>query len=1414
MIYIFHLMINFDPVFVDLYNAQAGFTQLSPHEMLVLMAKFRHSLSFKWIQSIPENTQEVLKVVIITLLHLTEERNTGIRLAAYSTIGTLILTVAPYSPSTFINAFGDAITSLPVSPKISIAIINTFMCLMKFVSPVRIQSFVENMPILHHFGADISDFIQYLPKTMPMMKKLPPEFQQSILKSLVTACGREPNGHFAASISGLIHHNRELLIPDLQKYLIRNKFSIAAIWIGPILFSDKKNYEIMDDEGKEFFLSNSFAQLKENPLNLSLFEYSCRIIAFAMRYSKSKDELIALKDRFKGNLLDNYQLQYRTALMAIPCDNINLLIDNPEEPESVRAVRLSAISNYFFDHIETVDADQIAKIMYDLHNTHNDLYSSLIDNFSKCINLMFTKCKEQHHIDLLKFIFSKKNSNWVQDVKVVQLIRNINVDLCRRNIPEYPKIVINLLLEHTISPTDTLFEEAVEALKKFASYETIVEILVGVKDSDWISENIVYKRFYLLHQLARLFKVHYFSYFVGIAYECLFFCDSLKTHSVIFAFLSHTKVTYLPDNVKQFSFNFIEKYYYMYSHCPIDDKSDVETLSTDFMDYDADIVTNPLIDHKNALSHLKNCYAFLCSLPQNLLNDKERLYRYSIAFVTIFDKYALEMAAKLAVGHKKSEEFVWNLSIDTFKTTSDDDVAASCCNIFVNDQRILPPFIETMLEQFIGEKCTANPELLFLCLLNVDQANHEKVVAAVPTVLSWLSVQNGIVLLFKLIQIVGRDIIPSIRDEYGLALLQYANEFQGKYAESVRNYLKLTDFADVPLEEPTLNENLLVFMENEPMIRLKNPDKIDLNHWMFIFDHVYLFDLSDLSDYIDTHRSVFAKVKAESLAKSYVRNFSLKKVTNVSKFPSTSPLLSLNTFIEEPALIKSFAIFRNQSISQTLFNDMVKCTVESQNVSTLTELLRFAILTNQKVQITIEDDIFFHDELIRFTALLNPSIVMKKLNIKKDPSLIVDQSLNEHVRLAFISRDPDYYIQYLTNYPKFKKKHFLIMIKMLMTVHFSIEKLSDLIVKYISVYKSMESDHKKQVFVRFLSASLHCLKRKKQTTEYKSFINFLSFHFSNIATDSDSALLQEFSYLFAHLSIYSTESAFFIDFLNTILSIASAPPMYMISTTYMISKKAIPVTSIDDSMFQLIMEYELPSFTSSVMKSLTYIGVGKDIHLDISGKFEIFNFKYNFKTVHYTCQFVKFYEDLIGRFVEIFLSNSSLACFNDCLGLASKSPEVIDRIFNADYCSIEVIMTLSEVLNRKSSLYFEKNINFFLKFPRIETWELVEKVSKVKPSITLKLLFIRLPTIIDQFIVLYCNLRRYYIRADKQTKIEIQELIENSADLFSIQSRFFALMMIWEQDLRTTNLGFIVAANESNQFHSIATEFDMRCSKS
>lgn len=370
------------------------------------------------------------------------------------------------------------------------------------------------------------------------------------------------------------------------------------------------------------------------------------------------------------------------------------------------------------------------------------------------------------------------------------------------------------------------------------------------------------------------------------------------------------------------------------------------------------------------------------------------------------------------------------------------------------------------------------------------------------------------------------------------------------------------------------------------------------------------------------------------------------------------------------------------------------------------------------------------------------------------------------------------------------------------------------------------------MFIRFLSASVFCITKNKKLSEYKSFINFLSFHLSTIALKFDSAVLNEFSYLYSLIAKSSFEETFFIDFLKFVLPIFAAPPLFITSSVEKLisdsdaarllsTKKSSNKNNDNNSFlsliniesFQTIFDYELPSYTCCILCVLNRIPPENDFYQNIQLKFESLNFKRNFKTIHFVYSFACKYDYAAPRFEEVFLCDPADACFNKCIGLASKSPIVVDKIFKADFCSSELVAALSEILKKKSVQNFQKATNFFLKFPRIDTWQLVEKASRANPENLLKFLFINMPNKIDRFLVLYCCLKKYYFYKNNwENKQNIQEIVQMAADLFSIQSRFFALMMIWANDPKTINLGFIVAAAESNDFNHIADEYDKICS--
>lgn len=1789
---------HIDPTFYEICCYENGDRpEFEMHDIFVLMTTFRRNLSFQWIESIREDLRiEMLTKVIITLLSLADDKNTTLRLAAYSTIGTLILSVAPYSPSSFITAFADAIPWMSVSSKISIAIINSFISLMRFISPVRINTYIEKMPILHHFSADVSDFIQFLPITIPSMKKLPPEFLINILNSLLAKCGNSPNGYFSTAISMLVNLKRKLLLPELSKRIIQKNYDISAVWIGRNLFSDRKTYDVMDMELKRFILDNAFEQLHRLPLDLSRFDYSCRIIATALRYEldrliiskmnpesgiDEKEEAIfyeLLKTKLKDSLLDKYSSPFRNSLLVLPTDNLDSLIDVKSESDSFRASKITAITNYFFDYIQqqqfeqlektnpkdgqgerislaessrkptkkedqaakirrynstkigelkpsassleitpslfnsnallcinTSDlikgvADRVAEMLYLFVDSQNDLFSTLLENLSRCMNELLIRCKKRVHITMLKKIFAKHYSmklNWVQHMKLAQLINNINPDLAARFIPNYLMTVTKILLDLTISPTDKLFHDSVDVLCNIASYETLPKILDIIKYSDWYTESIVYKRFYLLAKLAKMFKSDLFTTFVGIGYECLFFCELKATFSVIFWFLSKVNIDSIPDNVKEFSFTFVEKCYFSYAHQPIYKKSYV---TDDFVEYDADIVTNPLIDHKTALSPLWHCYRFLChistsmksNLPQlgsamvssssatintvsksvsslstavvasnngpyqfpsksanpsinvlagrnNLLSsenlnidisdsstslssqqqtfllpqDLKRLYHYSIPLVKIFGRYALQMAAKLSTGNKKFEQEVYNLSLSTFLETDDDKVAATCVSIFISKRTPIPKDVREMLSQFIGGRFTDNLDLLFLCFSGVNMEDHRLAVESVPIVAQrqWLPVKTTTILLFKLIKLLGTDIVMSVSDENALAFLPLANledrknisttkcvsnqiipttsnensanssasnvslntsqihgfsgenlipqkkiqqdqDYQlpvksvkfgqsesviyseGFYKEKVRKYINEHHFSEFPIENDELKMSLLKFLRKEPRILLKKSELLDTVHWKFIFENIDCFDISEVSNYIDGNPSVFSKIELSSYS-LFSQTFTLLPLNRVPLFASITPFVALKKEVPNNlSLFRSFALFSGQRLNmkderyQNLFEQMILYAIKSRHIETIKAMMEYALRFNyqkeflkiiktyyvkhcddnnsimnstEKVhfsnnpheptkekpvpltasntkdeiksnahairnlksytsvvpgaihshKIYLTDKIFFTDDLIELTAKIDPESVLHYLGLSKDDRKIIInnyQIVSDNLRATIITNIsnetknefvPDFYLDYFINTPIYKKKQYLLLIKLLETVTFSIKKLSDLVIDILPHFKDF-SNKKKHVFIRFITQSLQSLSKYQVTNDFKSFMNCLVIQFSTIAMGSDASILLDFSYLFGLLAEYAIDGTFFVDFLNTVIGTAnSIPPLYLISTSKLVNKKIIPVLVVDPSLFTSILESELPSLNCGVLRALTsshvtnHITGTSDNYNDASSStFYTFNqssnepkivinneiqgivgeklseYKQSFLIADFLPDFVNYATEISEKYTEVFLSDKNHPCFSRSLRCRRLTSTALYNLFKLSFTTPEIIGALVKFTYNKKYMNTQI-IEYFKKFQETIVYSLLVNIQLAGVSEKIvRTLFSDLPSSFDNFLVLFCFLRRFYARANVETKRKIRKFIELKADKMSPQSRFFSLMMLCEDSLKEIYLGFFVAATESNDFSRIAQEYD------
>ena len=98
-----------DELFRVLYEAQEGKISVPAPKISATIGSFRKMLSLAWLKSLESHDPlACLSTVIATLIQYTEHSDASVRVIAYSTLGALLLCVAPFDRRVFIRAFGVA----------------------------------------------------------------------------------------------------------------------------------------------------------------------------------------------------------------------------------------------------------------------------------------------------------------------------------------------------------------------------------------------------------------------------------------------------------------------------------------------------------------------------------------------------------------------------------------------------------------------------------------------------------------------------------------------------------------------------------------------------------------------------------------------------------------------------------------------------------------------------------------------------------------------------------------------------------------------------------------------------------------------------------------------------------------------------------------------------------------------------------------------------------------------------------------------------------------------------------------------------------------------------------------------------------------------------------------------------------
>jgi hypothetical protein len=1017
------------------------------------------------------------------------------------------------------------------------------------------------------------------------------------------------------------------------------------------------------------------------------------------------------------------------------------------------------------------------------------------------------------------------------------MINRISADECQRVFPQYFDLALARLLEFELSTNDRLFATALDSIVEFASWANVEEIVLRIFWSDWLDELVVTRRFLLLAELASHFRTPLFGdLFIDLCYELL---PNLTTnHSVsnIFAFLSRIPIKHLPQEIRDFAFNFVGRNYCLYRQCGFKAKNYAFEMPTDtFLDtIDTDIVTNPTIDHTRALVHILNCYEFLCSLDAEVLGDLTSLFDFSTVLIPIFEVLALKTLLKLVQMPDSSFKIAPHILEAMFISVSNDEVLAIICEFFMASQTKLLPTIEGDIKKYLTDQVTVDCDLLFRCFMLVDQSDHELAIAQIPQLKKRLPVSEGAVLLFKLVLVAGPMNVNDFDGFYGLSLIGAAlARGGGVFAEKVRDFLNSVPFWQWPIDDRSLNKALIDFLENEPLIRLSDFEKIDMKHWLFIMEHSNSFDLTGVAEFIQKNPKKFAKLDVSKFVPLPKRGFVYVDV-EASKLPSSAVFFKQNCYVKSLALAQSY--FRNsfQPISQELFCRYLEIAKSLPHWDFFLDLFSFGIRTGQVID--LNSDFFFQkqvfDQTLRYLAKvgsiskIEPEIVQRierVLGRELKPEII-----HETRDVNLVKLDPDYFLDYLFEFEEYRAHRFLPLCYLLMGVPFSIVRLLELVRRFIGKWGEWRSVRKRTVFIRFLSSCLFCAQpqRFRHGKEIGQLIQEIDNNFAALTSVYFAAFFREISILIESMLSLAPECRCFCNFVQTISVDQVQYSMFIYSISRVATSPLKP--------FEKLLQSPRPSQVSACLKTVDSLLVARRV---TSVRMLVPLLAENFERSSICFKMGPLMIDVImrllttgfrgdldlsfhGKIVTHFLQGRQKAIFLKAAGLCPDMswtvPKLGSFLLGCQFVSYELVEAIEGTIrNAKEALKnpkkeecfeveaFEAFHNYFSLFTTKDTCELFARIATININIS-SFFYTKLPMSANNFFVLYVFLRKLFKEVNEQEQANVKTVVE--ASVFMPASRNIAMRAFSDQTQWDATETWIMAAAETDDVHGIAQE--------
>jgi hypothetical protein len=658
--------------FDDTYYRITGYVHrhnILSSDAVQAIQSFRSKLSVRWFRQFdPHEVESRMSHVWLTLFSLSQDSDSAVRLSAYSAIGGLLLTLTPFIPTIIRKSFAAALD--PMATKASVAVLVSFLYICHLTSPSDLEDFILSVNVLPHFGADLSNFINFLPKFIPLMSSPTLQFHQLLLRSLLCSFAHSPTHGFVACAVSLIALNPAPLAGDLIEFIQFNSLHGLLLAFGPQLLANPQVRVVLKPDWVELFAEEALRVLGDATATLGDFELACGTLAILSH---------TLSERIRRRMLPSYPRHFKRLLLQLPSD-FDAMEVQEDDPSSVQVAKLKALAR----HLHAVDDLEVRRKVLGIFagwvDARGDVFTALVDAIRERFDIVFGLEKNLLST-LLRGILEAKSRIRVQGSAILSLLSTIGPERGRQLITDFEGVVVRHALEYAASSRDELVTAALNCLSTYANNGNIEEIINCLWKLDVIDATCASRFLRVLHTLLDVVGPNHFDQMASLVCDIIMFNgNDWQIAGNGFHFLRRIKYFQAPQELTNSCIDWIVRMYKALTqyNSMVASPIKLEPLPAIITWVETDIVASDTMDVQSQIRALLHCYQYLVEsakepTPENAAFTRE--------LVTLFPEAVIPGSRRLV----SAEYSAYCRSVASILRTETSHVTTSICCNFLAD---------------------------------------------------------------------------------------------------------------------------------------------------------------------------------------------------------------------------------------------------------------------------------------------------------------------------------------------------------------------------------------------------------------------------------------------------------------------------------------------------------------------------------------------------------------------------------------------------------------------------------------------------------------------------------------------------------------------------------------------------------